>query len=77
MQIWLHLGAQQVLPTGLAVSEDTISVIPRCDIEKEKETTETAKCHTIRNTDSYDKLRLYDTLCYVGDAVGDISRQKM
>jgi hypothetical protein len=43
MQIWLHLGAQQVLLTRLAESEDTIFVIPRCDIKREEETTETAK----------------------------------
>jgi hypothetical protein len=37
------------VPTRLAVSEYTIFVMPRCDIEREEETTETVKCHTARN----------------------------
>jgi hypothetical protein len=45
MQIWLHLGAHQVLSIGLAVLEDAIFVIPRCDIEKEEENTKMAKCN--------------------------------
>ena len=48
MQIWLLLGAQQIYLTKLAVSEDTVFVIPRCDIDMEEETAETAKCHAHR-----------------------------
>jgi hypothetical protein len=53
-------GCSESLTHYLAVSEDKIFVIPRCDIEREEETTETAKCQSVRNTDSYDKLRLHD-----------------
>jgi hypothetical protein len=64
----------------LAVSVDTIFVIPRCDIEREEETTEMAKCQPVRNTDSYDKLRLHDTMYYVevtGRRLRGRMRQKM
>jgi hypothetical protein len=57
----------------LAVSKDGIFATPRCDIEREEETKEAAKCHTVWNSDSYDKLRLHDTIYYVEDAGGDVS----